>query len=97
MEEPTEQQWMWLKEVQFMDSLCRSSLSLELQPVGSSPWWGGRTEVAAAVKSSAQRMGPVEPCWGSARRAAACGKPTQNQFGKDNIPREGILWNMGRE
>ena len=29
----------------------------------------------------------TEPFWSSARRAAACGRPMQDQFGKD-----GILW-----
>ena len=27
----------------------------------------------------------MEPCWGSAGRAAACGKLMQDQFGKDGI------------
>jgi len=26
-----------------------------------------------------------EPCWSRTWRAAACGKPTQDQFGKDSI------------
>ena len=30
-----------------------------------------------------------DPCWSSSRRAAACGKPMQNHFGKDSIPWEG--------
>ena len=61
-------------------------LGVELLPVG--------TGVEQCLKG-----GPcsIEPCWSSAERAAACGKPTRDQLGKDSMPWEGPTWNRGRE
>lgn len=38
----------------------------------------------------------MEPCWGSVWRAAASGKPVQNQLGKDGMQWEGPMWSRGR-
>jgi len=39
----------------------------------------------------------IELCWGSVWRAAACGKPRQDQLGKDSIRWEGPTWRRGKE
>ena len=52
------------------------------------------THVEQCLKGGPHGM---EPCWSSAWRAAACGKPTQDQFGKDSIPWEGPHAGAGTE
>jgi len=66
----------------------------ELQPVGRGPRWGGKAGELPHVGTRAGQClkgGPrgTEPCRSSAGRAAACGKRTQDRFGKDGIPWEG--------
>lgn len=79
-----------------------SSPRPELQPVGSIPQEGWGSHVEQCLKGG---HGDTEPCWSSTWRAAACGKSTQDQFGKDSIlweePHIGTVekwpWRCGRD
>jgi len=53
-------------------------------------WLSVATRVEQCLKGGSHG---TKPCWSSAWRAAACGKPTWDHFGKDGILWEEATWN----
>ena len=77
MEDPCRSRF-WARPVaRGQEPMQEQGMEGELLP-GGDPGWS----------SVLLRDGPcgTEPYWSSSRGAAACGKPTLDQFGKDGIP-----------
>lgn len=96
-EEPTVQWWLRPEGATAMDTPTEATeQSCNLWGAVCSGV-GGLRELHSWGAEPERRPCGMELCWGGAKRAVARGKPTQDQFGKDNILWEGTLWNMGRE